>query len=244
MRPVLALSFVFAFTAAAQTGLDAPRFGLVRDSTGNLRELGGSAGSFLAGASLVEDVRAAAWCGNAGLVRTGTGLWRLSPDGPRAVGDTPPSGTLLCAGGAGALQHGARIEAWTGEEFTPWPVEFSGAVLAVENNTVLVAGDDGLTLVALDRRYRTVQYSLAVPAPAGPAALLEGAVLYQDVNELVLWRIGGEMIRASLPAECTLEFEPIGPGWIHAFDFAHGVNLGVRIQTGRLQVFELPEVLP
>ncbi len=244
MRTILIISVLSVFTAAAQTALREPQFGLVRDSAGVMRVLGGSAGSFLAGESLATGVQSAAWCGSSGFLRTEAGIQWLSPEGLQTVDNGVAAGRLLCADGAPALQSESRLERWTGQRFEAWPLDVPGEVLAVDNGTLLVRESDGLALVVLDTRRRAIRLSRAVPVQTGRATLLEGSLLYQDANELVLWQPDGGEMRASLPRDCTVEFEPLGPGWIHVVDFQHGVNLGVRIKAGELQVFELPEVQP
>lgn len=242
MRTILILALLGGFAARSQPALVTPRFGLVRDSAGAFRELNGSPGSFLAGTSFAESVQAAAWCGNSGFVHTPAGLQWLSENGLQTVEEQAALQKLLCADGVPARQLGSHLERWTGDRFTAWRIEFPGRVLSVDNGLVLVQDDHGLTLIMLDARRRAVRFSMAVPVEAARAALLDGGILYQQAGELVWWRPGAGTLRAPLPRDCALDFEPLGPGWIHAVDFDRQANLGVRLHDGELQVFELPEV--
>lgn len=243
MRSIAILLVASAAFLTGQTSFRAPRLGAVRDRSGALRQMLGVAGSFVPGESLAEDVQAAAWCGEAGILTTAQGLrWLTNGELKPVETETQPT-RLLCAGAAPAIVREDRVEVWTGEDFEAWPVRILGEILSVEGNTVLASDAGGLRVLELSIDHRRVLASHFLGVEAPRAALLGGGVLYQDGEELVLVPEGSDAQRASIgSAGAQLQFEPMGPGWIHAFDFERGVNLAARVRDGRLQIFALPEV--
>lgn len=236
------LFFLLALAAAGQTNLEAPKFGLVRDPAGTLRPLTGSPGSFLPGPVLAEKLTRAAWCGTTGLalVEQDSRPVLITPQG-----STDLEGTIeipLCLNQNAARQNEGQLEIWDKDHFTPWGPPINETILAIEANQILTRGDQGLTLLTL--KGGTITASQPVPIEAKEATLLGAAVLYQDHDDLVAWSPDGTELRAPLPRPGTLRFEPLGPGWIHAIDFANNLDLAIRLRDGALQLFELPEVQP
>ncbi len=241
-----------------QAGLGVPSAGFFRDDADMLRPLFGLRANFILGRPLFTGVRAAAFSGRNGLVKTEEDLFVLDRNGGvvslREVG----TGTALFAfalGGAplaAYLPDSVELLLWRGGAWhvgpLPWELE-TRRVLGLGTGrfgqlVIVTAEKEASWKVEISPRTGRIFRETLLPGIGEPVLLLSGGTLLYDTGDgLVLRRYNGAEVKVPLPAPAT-SLEQMGKNWVHVVT-ASG-NFGIRFAPdgGGFSICRLPEVAP
>jgi hypothetical protein len=235
-RPALLLNFLGVLiwaqgVASAQVALDAPRFGRITGSDGQLREVRGIAGAFTLGEPMGHVLASA--CGTElCLAKTETQV-----AGPNGAIDAPAGPALIAVGGRRAVLYFSatcQLAEWRDGALVPLGIAVAGEVIAVGFDA---AGEVRLALRQEDAVWITnTQGALLDALPPDTKAVLieDGNVLYSNGASLVLRHADGSEM--SLPVDGVSSMFPLGADWAAAI--AGGAMHAVRLTDGH--VYPLP----
>jgi len=247
-----------SLTLAGQASLEVPGAGFFRDGAGMLRPLLGLRANFIPGRPLLTGVRAAAFSGRNGLVKTEEDLFVLDRNGAVISMREAGSGTALFAfalGGAplaAYLPDSGELLFWRGGAWhagpLPWELE-TKRVLGLGAGrfgqlVIVTVEDEAYWMAELSPRTGRIFGEALLPGLGEPVLLLSGgALLYGAGDGLVLRRYNGVEAKIPLPAPAT-GLEQMGKNWVHVVT-ASG-NFGIRLTPAGsgFSICRLPEVAP
>lgn len=237
----------------AQPGIRSPQLGWVRDADNALRPVTGLAGNFILGDSVLEGVVSSAFSGSFGIVKTATALAVLDREGQILFHtETEPGPALFAFSDQGLpafvyLTQSQTLLKWNTDrlEPAPWDVDLTGGdVQAIaspgpDRAAVIVKRDGGLWLIDLSLLTQTL-----LPGVEGPVLLRNnGALLYAPPQGLVL-RQTGQSEQALEGSVAAATFTLMGKEWVHVTERGSSRHFAVRLESGREQIYQLPEAQP
>ncbi len=257
MRQVVPIVCLMATIARAQPpaqpGIRPPQLGWVRDADNALRPVTGLAGNFILGDSVLDGVVSSAFSGSFGIVKTGAALAVIDRVGQILFQtETEPGPALFAFSDQGLpafvyLTQSQTLLQWKTDrlEPAPWDVDLMGGdVQAIaspgpDRAAAIVKRDGGLWLIDLSLRTQTL-----LPGVEGPVLLRNnGAVLYSAPQGLVL-RQAGQTEQTLLGSVAAAAFTLMGKEWVHVTERGSSRHFAVRLESGREQIYQLPEAQP
>jgi hypothetical protein len=236
-----------------QSGLLAPRAGVVRDAEGALRAVWGIRGNFVVGAPAIETTSAAA-SGRFVMATSGTEilvldaglellasqpspgsavLFAFTPEGDPMLVHVPSSGATYRWTRSALAKVGWRPD---GLEGTPVALAASGP------GTVAIILDLGGSswLVRRSIRDGRVLSQATLPGVSAPVYLHhDGTLLFVDQRDLVVRNAGGIEQRLPLPDDIS-RFEQMGANWVHLCSAGGSAGFAVHLEPGGSKLFHLP----
>lgn len=241
MKHILTAVCFSAMLCPAQTGIQAPRLGVVADADGSLRPLLGFAGNLFLGDAIGVDVITSASSGSISMVKTITALTVLDQSAQLLFAmDLDDPGPALFAfrpDGSPArvyLPRSGALFAWKTDHFEPDSTAVPSGIFAIGDRAFLVQRGEAIWRV--DDAGETL-----LPGLAGPTLLLaDGAVVYTDDTSVVIRDANGVERRIDTGVQIG-EFRQLGAGWIEAIEPGPGRLFAICILPGREQSSQLPE---
>lgn len=252
--PAFCLTAALALTQLdGQPAITPPQLGWVRDAHTGLRPVTGIAANFILGDSVTDGVISSAFSGSFGIVKTDASLSVLDRDGQTVFRMDADSGAALFAfsdDGAPAFVYLAQSQTlfkWNTDRLEPAlfnPDLFNGSVQSIasparDRAAAVVKREDGLWLVDLDLGTQTL-----LPGIEGPVLLRNnGSLLYAGEQGLMLRQAG----RSEQPFDSSIAvatFEMMGKDWVHITERDSSRHFAVRLESGREQIYQLPEAQP
>jgi len=254
VRPGVLLALA-ALWAPAQSRLEAPRVGFVLDWENRLRPLYGIAGNFVLGEAVAAGVISAASSTRATLIKLERELVLLDAHGAvRMRWEAPPGGALFAFTPAGepALVYfsetGELCRIAAGQALAPlWTSrDWLIAVGKPDDGraALIVRSERGLVLRTLHLASGQLEQESLLALDAGPAVLLpDGLAVYARGPELcVKGRDESERcVSLPTPAEALGQ---LNQDWVEIVLTAGAGRMALRVGTGSLALYGLPEVKP
>ncbi len=230
-----------------------PQVGWVRDANSGLRPVTGLAANFILGDSVTDGVLSSAFSGSFGIVKTDASLRVLDRAGQTVFRMDAEAGPALFAfsdDGVPAFVYVAQSQTifkWNRDRLEPalFTLDLcNGSVLSIasparDRAAAVVKREDGLWLVDLNLGTQTLLSGID-----GPVLLRNnGAVLYTGPEGLVLRQAD----RSDLPIQGSVAvatFELMGKDWVHVTEREPSRHFAIRLDTGREQMYQLPEAQP
>lgn len=252
-RSLLAVFSALATVVLAQRVIVPPQLGWVRDANSGLRPVTGLAANFILGDSVTDGVVSSAFSGSFGIVKTDVALSVLDRDGQtvfRRDTDTGPALFAFSDDGAPAFVYLTQSQAllkWKTDRLEPAPFNVEGLAGDVQSiaspvrdrAAIVVKRDDGLWLVDPDLGTQSF-----LPGVEGPVLLRnDGSLLYAGPQGLMLRQTD----RSEQPLDSSIAvatFELMGKDWVHITERDSLRHFAIRLESGREQIYQLPEVQP
>ena len=255
--PAFCLTAALALTQLpGQPAITPPQLGWVRDANSGLRPVTGIAANFIVGDSVTDGVISSAFSGSFGIVKTDASLSVLDRDGQTVFRTDAEAGPALFAfsdDGVPAfvyLSQSQTLLKWNTDRLEPAP--FNLDILDLPGNpiqaiaspkrdraAIVVKRPDGLWLVDLDLGTQTL-----LPGIEGPVLLRNnGSLLYTGPQGLMLRQAD----RSEQPFESSIAvatFELMGKDWVHITERDSSRHFAIRLESGREQLYQLPEAQP
>ncbi|MDQ2946023.1 MAG: hypothetical protein M3Y27_08795 [Acidobacteriota bacterium] len=255
--PAFCLTAALALTQLdGQPAITPPQLGWVRDANSGLRPVTGIAANFIVGDCVTDGVISSAFSGSFGIVKTDASLSVLDRDGQtlfRMDADSGPALFAFSDDGAPAFVYLAQSQTllkWNPDRLEP--ALFNLDSLDLPNNPVqaiaspsqdraaiVVKRPDGLWLVDLDLGTQTL-----LPGIEGPVLLRnDGSLLYAGPQGLMLRQAD----RSEQPFEGSIAvatFELMSQDWVHITERDSSRHFAIRLESGREQLYQLPEAQP
>jgi hypothetical protein len=245
------LAALFLGAALAQSGLLPPSIGLLRDTSGGLRQVFGTRANFVLGEELAQSVESAAFWNGSGLVKTATSVEVVdeagrvidsspAPPGPALFGFTPAGApAVVCFPGT------RELRSWQAGVWRPVELDADGEIVAVSGTpggSILVVarrGEEFWKLILSTRRGRMQRQEL-LPAVSWPLLLLpDGQLLYVRDQSLEVRGALGNLTRLELPGPVS-SMALLADGWIHLSAAGGGTDLLLCLKDSKPALFQLP----
>lgn len=253
---ILLIFLIHTFVLNAQSGIDGPSVGLVRDPSGAVRPVLGLAANFWLGKPVAVGVLSCGFSGRAGLLKTSSRLLVLDARGQTTATLDAPEGPALFAfsrDGAPSLVYyplAGQIQRWVVGRLEPIPLDthaIPGVVLALSYNggpwaTLLVQRDRTIWKLTISTFTGFVRTRTAVPGIAAPVLLNgDGSLVYSTAHGVILRRADGSETPLAGPVSAA-GLTRLGEDWILAREPGNGRSFALRLTPGRERAYQLPEV--
>jgi hypothetical protein len=242
-----------AAPALAQSGLDAPRIGYLRDATGAVRPLLGVRGNFLLSDPILSEARSSAFGSSGGIIKTSESILFLdSNDQLLSRIESPPGEALFALARDGRPMAAyfpltSELHRLEGQSLVNMacsflrPDEPVRALSAPAHGelSLAVARGEAIWLVTIAAADCEILSETLLPGVTGSLALLpDSAIVYAGGQETVLRRSSMSETRFPLPA-AAIAVELAGPGWVHV-RCEDGSSWGLYVETEPPELFRLP----
>ena len=231
----IACVLLFSVVALAQSGLNAPRLGMMLDTAGNARPVFGISGSATLGDPEKSGILSLACSHHFCLFKTEAAIVTTE----YAV-EAPPGPALFAFAGDSALICFPLTRAcarWTDGALEPVAIDVPGEILSLRvraNGNIQFAVRRTTGTWIVDTRDQAID---SLPTVTGPVILLEDAMIYTSSKEVILRRDNGSEIR--FPLHAVESFSAMGEGIVQAR--TRRATYAIRITRGRERIFQLPE---
>jgi hypothetical protein len=262
MKRLIVAVGVLVTVAFAQSGINPPAVGFIRDSQSALRPVYGLAGNFVAGDALAENVQSAAFSGLYGLLKTEERLSVFDQEGRRLCEWPAPGGPAFFAFSSGSRDafvflsetsellrlRGCRVRSLPLD-----PVDLAGEVMSISAFAQDLVGlvlkrQETLWLIVVSFPSGRVEWQTPLSGTLLPVLLRNDCtLLFAQGREIVLRKPDGLERRIPLHSSAA-RLAQMGDGWIHIVEASEegspGGHLALRLLEDHEELYRLPRVTP